>query len=159
MKTIKIISLLTCFVLLFTLAACDSKENEDKVTIDNVLQNAVSVHINGAEVNTVEASYGAFEGKQGDYIEFRFAGPQKIDTVFITEKTATVRQFNIYATIDDKETLIYTGKHILAENIKFEPVNATALKVEIVNTEIGNDNFVIQNISAYDLTEVQFNVD
>ncbi len=158
MKTTKAASLLLCFILLFTLVSCKKEEKEERPFIEDIIQNATAVYINGNQANTLEASYGAFQGKQGDYIEFRFSAPQKIDTVSITEKTATVRQFNIYATIDGKETLIYTGKHILQENIQFEPVNVTTLKVEIVNTQIGNDNFIIQGITAYNLTEVKNNV-
>lgn len=154
MKMTKAPALLLCLVLLFSFSSCKNKNKDEKPFIEDIVQNASAVYINGKQTDTLEASYGAFEGKQGDYIEFRFANPQKINTVLITEKTATVRQFNIFATIDGKETLIYTGKHILQENIQFEAVDATALKIQIVNTQIGNNNFIIQGINAYNLTEV-----
>ncbi len=148
MKTIKLFSLLIAVLMIFS--SC-GKDSENRVV--DVIQKAAIVNINGTEQNTVEAFLGAFEGKQGDYIEFRFAEPQTFNTVFITEKTATVRQFNIYAEIDGKYTLIHTGKHILQDNIVFEEVTASAFKFEVVNTQIGNDHFIIQGISAYNITE------
>ncbi len=148
MKTIKLFSLLIAVLMIFS--SC-GKGSENRVV--DVIQEAAIVNINGTEQSTVEALLGAFEGKQGDYIEFRFAEPQTFNTVFITEKTATVRQFNIYAEIDGKETLIYTGKHIFQENIVLEEVTASAFKFEVVNTQIGNDHFVIQSISAYNITK------
>ena len=96
---------------------------------------------------------GAFQGGQGDYIEFRFKEPQTFNTVFINEKSTSVRQFNIYAEVDGRYKLIYTSKMILNENIAVEKTTATALKIEIVNTEIGNDSFTIQGINAYNIEE------
>ena len=96
---------------------------------------------------------GAFQGKQGDYIEFRFDEEQTFNTIFINEKSASVRQYNIFAEIDGEFKLIYTDKLIINENIAVEETTATALKIEIVNTEIGNDNFIIQGISAYNIEQ------
>ena len=121
--------------------------------ITDVVSTAETVLINGEEVDTVEASMGAFQGKQGDYIEFRFPEKQTFNTVFINEKTTSVRQFNIFAEVDGKFKLIYTSKLIINDNIQVEQTTATALKIQIVNTEIGNDNFIIQGISAYNLEE------
>lgn len=149
MKRIKLFPLLLCFVMLISFSAC--KEEEEAPRITDIIQEANSVYINDKKVETVEASLGAFQGKQGDYIEFRFNSEKEINTFFITEKTTSVRQFNIYAEIDGKLTLIYTGKHIFQENIVVDTVTATAIRVEIVNTEIGNDNFIIQGISAYNI--------
>lgn len=152
MKKIKLTALLLTLTLVATLlCGCSDKTEKNRVT--DIIPEAAVVSINGVENDTVEARMGAFQGKQGDYIEFRFSEPQAFNTVFITEKTATVRQFNIYAEIDSKYTLVYTGKHILQENIKIEAVTATAFKLEIVNTQIGNDNFIIQNVSAYNIFE------
>ena len=152
MKKIKLTALLLTLTLVATfLCGCSDKTEKNRVT--DIIREAAVVSINGVESDTVEAQMGAFQGKQGDYIEFRFSEPQTFNTVFITEKTATVRQFNIYAEIDSKYTLVYTGKHILQENIKIEAVTATAFKLEIVNTQIGNDNFIIQNVSAYNIFE------
>lgn len=152
MKKIKIIALFLSLVLLATLLCGCGKEKSKRIT--DIIQEAEIVSINGIENDTVEARMGAFQGKQGDYIEFRFSEPQTFNTVFITEKTATVRQFNVYAEIDSKYKLVYTGKHILQENITIEEtVTATAFKLEIVNTQIGNDNFIIQNVSAYNIVE------
>jgi len=119
--------------------------------ITDVVNNAEVVLINGKEVDTVEAAMGAFQGKQGDYIEFRFDEEQTFNTVFINEKSTSVRQYNIYAEVDGKFKLIHTSKLIVNENIPVETTTATALKIEIVNTEIGNDNFIIQGISAYNI--------
>lgn len=121
--------------------------------IIDIVSTAETVLINGSEVDTVEASMGAFQGKQGDYIEFRFKEEQTFNTVFINEKTTSVRQFNIYAEVDGRFKLIYTSKLIVNDNIQIEQTTATALKVEIVNTEIGNDNFIIQGISAYNIEQ------
>lgn len=137
-----------CIVLILTLfTSCGGEK------IVDVVNNAETVLINGNEVDTVEASMGAFQGKQGDYIEFRFEDEQTFNTVFINEKSTSVRQYNIYAEVDGKFKLVFTDKLILNENIAVEKTTATALKIEIVNTEIGNDNFVIQGISAYNIEE------
>lgn len=151
MKRIKILAfiLALCFVAVI-FCAC-GKTKGTKIT--DIISEASTVLINGTESSTVEASLGAFEGKQGDYIEFRFDEPQEFNTVFISEKTATIRQYNIYAEIDGKFTLIYTGKHIFQENIKTPQTTTTAFRLEIVNTQIGDDHFIIQGINAYNLTE------
>ncbi|MGN1315935.1 MAG: hypothetical protein ACI4VW_02640 [Acutalibacteraceae bacterium] len=144
----KIIYSAICMVfLLSVLSSCGT----DRIT--DVITTAETVLINGKEVDTVEASMGAFQGKQGDYIEFRFKEPQTFNTVFINEKSTSVRQFNIYAEVDGQFKLIYTSKLILNENINLERTTATALKIEIVNTEIGNDSFTIQGINAYNIAE------
>lgn len=145
-KYLKLISIFICLLLLIT-SLCSCSQKREKIV--DVISTATSVFINGEQNETVEASMGAFKGKQGDSIEFRFEEPQEFNTVFITEKTATVRQFNIFAEIDGEFQLIYTGKLITAENITFETVTATAFKFTVVNTEIGSDEFVIQGISAY----------
>lgn len=121
--------------------------------VEDIITTAESVLINGEDVDTVEASMGAFQGKQGDYIEFRFPEEQTFNTVFINEKSTSVRQFNIFAEVDGKFKLIYTDKLILNKNIAVEETTATAIKIQIVNTEIGNDNFTIQGISAYNIKE------
>ena len=121
--------------------------------IVDIVSNAETVIIKGEVVETVEASMGAFQGKQGDYIEFRFDEEQTFNTIFINEKSASVRQYNIFAEIDGEFKLIYTDKLIINENIAVEETTATALKIEIVNTEIGNDNFIIQGISAYNIEQ------
>lgn len=131
--------------MLLILCSCNTNGITDIITA------ADSILINGEQTHTVEAEMGAFQGKQGDYIEFRFSQPQEFNTVFINEKTASVMQFNIFAEVDGKFELIYTGKQILNENISLETTCATALKVQIVNTKIGNDGFKIQGISAYNL--------
>ena len=41
----------------------------------------------------------------------------------------------------------------MAENVTFDTVTATAFKFTVVNTEIGNDEFIIQGINAYNITE------
>ena len=148
MKKIKVFPLLIAIICVFS--ACDSNKG---TRIVNIIQNAEAVYINNTESDTVEAYMGAFEGSRGDYIEFRFTEPQTFNTVFITEKTATIRQFNIYAQTDGEYKLIHTGKHILQENISVEETSATALKIEIVNTQIGNDRFIIQGVSAYNIPE------
>lgn len=96
---------------------------------------------------------GAFQGKQGDYIEFRFDEEQTFNTVFINEKSTSVRQYNIFAEVDGEFKLIHTDKLIINENIAVEETTATALKIQIVNTEIGNDNFIIQGVSAYNIEQ------
>ncbi len=121
--------------------------------IIDIVNTAETVLINGEKIDTVEASMGAFQGKQGDYIEFRFPKEQTFNTVFINEKSTTVRQYNIYAEVDGKFKLIYTDKLIVNDNIAVEKTTATALKIQIVNTEIGNDNFIIQGISAYNIEQ------
>lgn len=138
---------LTILILLIacTLSACGGNTIEDVVTTAEV------VLINGEQVNTVEAAMGAFQGKQGDYIEFRFDEAKTFNTVFINEKSTSVRQYNIFAEVDGRYKLIYTDKLILNENIAVEEITATALKIQIVNTEIGNDSFIIQGISAYNI--------
>ena len=151
MKKIKFFSLLVAIVLLVTAFSGCGKADENKII--DIIQGAETVIVKGVQTDTIEASMGAFQGKQGDYIEFRFDEPQTFNTVFITEKTATVRQFNIYAEIEGKYTLVHTGKVILQENITIDTVTADALKLEIVNTQIGNDNFIIQSISAYNIVE------
>lgn len=136
-------------MILNVFSGCKGKDDK----IIDVIQEAAIVTINGNKVDTVEASMGAFEGKQGDSIEFRFSELQTFNTIFIIEKTTSIRQFNIYAEIDGKYKLVYTGKNVYAENIIIEPVTASAFKLEVMNTEIGNDNFSIQSISAYNVTE------
>lgn len=137
-----------CIIFVVSLfSAC----GDDRIV--DVISNAETVLVNGEENGTVEASIGAFQGKQGDYIEFRFSEEQTFNTVFINEKSTSVRQYNIFAEVDGMYKLIYTDKLIVAENISVETVTATAIKVEIVNTEIGNDNFIIQGISAYNITQ------
>ena len=137
--------------LIFTLAVCtfSACNNSNKPKITDVISVVNTVKINGKAIDTVEARMGAFQGKQGDYIEFLFDEPVTFDSFFINEKTTAVRQFNIYVSDGDKYKLIHTGKSITIENINFEPVTTTAIKVVIVNTEIGNDSFIIQGISAY----------
>ncbi len=137
-----------CIILIICLfSSCGGNRIEDIIT------SAETVLINGEAVDTVEASMGAFQGKQGDYIEIRFPEEQTFNTVFINEKSTTIRQYNIFAEVDGKFKLIHTDKLILNENIAVEETTATAIKVQIVNTEIGNDNFIIQGISAYNIEE------
>ncbi len=144
----KILFSITSFLLIICLfSSCGGEK------IIDVVSTAEAVLINGEEVDTVEAAMGAFQGKQGDYIEFRFPEEQTFNTVFINEKTTTVRQFNIFAEVDGRFKLIYTSKLIVNDNIKIEQTTATALKIQIVNTEIGNDNFIIQGISAYNIEQ------
>ena len=140
-------SLTSILLIICLLSSCGGDRIVDIVTT------AEAVLINGKEVDTVEASMGAFEGKQGDYIEFRFSEEQTFNTVFINEKSASVRQYNIFAEVDGEFKLIYTDKLIINENIAIEETTATALKIEIVNTEIGNDHFIIQGISAYQIEQ------
>lgn len=140
---------LCCIVSIFLLISVISSCGRDRIV--DIISTAETVLINGEEVDTVEASMGAFQGKQGDYIEFRFSEEQTFNTVFINEKTTSVRQYNIFAEIDGEFRLIYTDKLILNENISVEETTATAIKIQIVNTEIGNDNFIIQGVSAYNI--------
>lgn len=140
-----------CLLCVMSLLVCvfsGCKGNSDN-SVSDIITAATEVYVNGVLTDTVEARMGAFQGKQGDYIEFKFSEPWMFNTVFINEKTATIRQYNIYAEIDGKYTLVHTGKNVLQENIIVDPVMVTGFKLEIVNTEIGNDNFVIQGISAY----------
>lgn len=151
MKRIKQISFLLAVIVLATaLFGCGKKDSKKVV---DIIQEAEAVFVNGVKNDTIEAAMGAFQGQQGDYIEFRFSEPQTFNTIFITEKTATIRQFNIYAETDGKYALVYTGKVILQENISIDTVTADAFKLEIVNTQIGNDNFIIQGVSAYNIIE------
>ena len=140
-------SIVGIILILSLLSSCGGEK------IVDVVNTAETVLITGKEVNTVEAAMGAFQGKQGDYIEFRFSEEQTFNTVFINEKSTTVRQFNIFAEVDGSFKLIHTGKLILNENIPVEETTATAIKIQIVNTDIGNDNFVIQGISAYNIEQ------
>ena len=130
-KHLKLISIFICLLLLIT-SLCSCSQKREKIV--DVISTATSVFINGEQNETVEASMGAFKGKQGDSIEFRFEEPQEFNTVFITEKTATVRQFNIFAEIDGKFQLIYTGKLITAENITDISPN---------NPDIDSDNMLM----------------
>lgn len=133
-------------LLLGTFSGCKGSSDDG---VSDIITAADEVYINGILTDTVEARMGAFQGKQGDYIEFHFNEPWMFNTVFINEQTATIRQYNIYAEIDGKYTLVHTGKNVLQEDITVEPVMVTGFKLEIVNTAIGDDNFVIQGISAY----------
>ena len=149
-KALKLTSVILCFAVL-VLILCGCSQKREKIV--DVITTATSVYVCGEKNETVEASMGAFKGKQGDFIEFRFDEPQTFNTVFITEKTVTVRQYNLYAEIDGEYQQIYTGKLIMAENVTFDTVTATAFKFTVVNTEIGNDEFIIQGINAYNITE------
>ncbi len=111
------------------------------------------VFINGKEADTVEASLGAFEGKQGDYIEFIFKEPTDVNAVYIIEKTANIRQFNIFAKVGGKYRLVYTGKNVLTDNCRFNTVKAEAIKFSVVNTDIQNNNFIIHGISIYNIKD------
>lgn len=149
----KAIKLISPFIILALLLSVFSACGSDKNKITEVISAASSVKINGEAVDNVEARMGAFQGKQGAYIEFFFDEEVTFDTFFINEKTTAVRQFNIYILEGDKYKLIHTGKSITIENIVLEPVTTTAIKVVIVNTEIGND-FIIQGISAYNTENI-----
>ena len=149
-KAFNFIGIFLCLVILIT-SLCGCSQKREKIV--DVITLATSVYVCGEKSETVEAFMGAFKGKQGDSIEFYFDEPQTFNTVFITEKTATVRQFNISAEIDGEFQLIYTGKLLMAENITFDTVTATAIRFTVVNTEIGADEFVIQGINAYNITE------
>ena len=149
-KAFKLTSVVLCLTVL-TLCLCGCSQKREKIV--DVITMATSVYVCGEQVETVEASMGAFKGKQGDFIEFRFDEPQTFNTVFITEKTATVRQYNLFAEIDGEIQEIYTGKLIMAENVTFDTVTATAFKFTVVKTEIGSNEFIIQGISAYNISE------
>lgn len=144
-----LLSIISTLLIIGLFSSCGSDRILDIVTT------AELVLINGEAVDTVEASMGAFQGKQSDYIEFRFPEEQTFNTIFINEKSTSVRQYNIFAEVDGEFKLIYTDKLILNENIAVEQTTATALKIQIVNTDIGNDNFIIQGISAYNIEEIQ----
>lgn len=150
-KAFKSVSFLLLLVIILSLlASCGS----GKGGITEVISLAESVKINGEAVDTVEARMGAFQGKQGDYIEFFFNEEITFDSFFINEKTTSVRQFNIYVLENDKYKLVHTGKSITIENIRFdESISTTAVKLVIVNTEIGEE-FIIQGVSAYDTSNV-----
>ncbi len=150
MKKAKVISLLLAVICIIPMCSC-GKENENRV--EDIITLAERVEINGKKADTVEAQMGAFEGKQGDYIEFFFSEEQTFNAVHITEKTTSIRQFNIYADVDGDYKLIYTGKHVLNEEIAVEETTTTAIKIHILNTEIGNDKFAITGISAYNIQE------
>ncbi len=152
----KILSALLSIAVLITLFSACGNTKKEKIT--DILRDANQVLINGEASNTVEASLGAFEGEQGAFIEFIFPEERTFNTIYIIEKTATVRQFNIYAEIEGKYKLIYTGKNILNENIVVDTVSATALKLEIINTQIGDNHFIIQGVSVYDIKEDISNV-
>ena len=147
----KSICLLCITSLLVGISSGCSANSDDGVS--DIITAATEVYVNGVLTDTVEARMGAFQGKQGDYIEFKFDQPWMFNTVFINEKTATIRQYNIYAEIDGKYTLVHTGKNVFQENIIVDPVMVTGFKLEIVNTAIGDDNFVIQGISAYYISQ------
>ena len=138
-------------IICFVFSSCKESDNENAIV--DVITLASEVGINGKKTNTVEASMGAFKGSQGDYIEFFFNEPVTFDSFFINEKTTSIRQYNIYAMVGGKYELIHTGKHVTIENIALETVTATAIKFVVVNTEIGNDEFIIQGISAYNTNQ------
>lgn len=152
MKATRIISLLLALVCILSLCGCGE---DDTNRVEDIITIADSVSINGETVDTVEARMGAFEGSQGDYIEFKFSEAQTFNTVFVNEKTTSIRQFNIYAEVDGQYKLIYTGKNVFNNEIPVEETTATAIKFEVVNTEIGNDAFTIIGISAYNIQEAQ----
>ena len=147
------IRILSFIIALVTITVCFTGCAGNKEDVSEVISSAQKVLINGTEVYTVEARMGAFQGKQGDYIEFIFSEPQKINTVHIIEKTTSVRQFNIYADEDGKYKLLHTGKTIFNDTIPVEETETSAIKIVILNTEIGNDNFIIQGITAYNITD------
>ncbi len=147
MKNIKIyVSLLLCFIMILSVFSACSTGDTETVSSEKVL-------INGKETNTVEASLGAFEGKQGDYIEFIFTEPTDVNAVYIIEKTANIRQFNIFAKIGGKYRLVYTGKNVLTDNCRFNTVKAEAIKFSVVNTDIQKTRFIIQGISIYNIKD------
>ena len=150
MKATRIISLLLALVCILSLCGCGE---DDTNRVEDIITIADSVSINGETVDTVEARMGAFEGSQGDYIEFKFSEAQTFNTVFVNEKTTSIRQFNIYAEVDGQYKLIYTGKNVFNNEIAVEETTATAIKFEVVNTEIGNDAFTVIGISAYNIQE------
>lgn len=142
-----VFSIISIILIVCLFASCGGNR------IVDIVSTAQTVLINGEVADTVEASMGAFQGKQSDYIEFRFPEEQTFNTIFINEKTASIRQFNIFAEVDGEFRLIYTDKLIINENIAVEETTATAIRIEIVNTEIGNDNFIIQGVSAYNIEQ------
>lgn len=150
MKATRITSLVLALICIISLCSCSEEDTE---RVEDIITIADTVSINGEAVDTVEARMGAFEGSQGDYIEFKFTEAQTFNTVFINEKTTSIRQFNIYAEVDGQYMLIYTGKNVLNIEIPVEETTATAIKFEVVNTEIGNDAFTIIGISAYNIQE------
>lgn len=150
MKVTRITSLVLALICIISLCSCSEEDTE---RVEDIITFADTVSINGEAVDTVEARMGAFEGSQGDYIEFKFSEAQTFNTVFINEKTTSIRQFNIYAEVDGQYMLIYTGKNVLNIEIPVEETTATAIKFEVVNTEIGNDAFTIIGISAYNIQE------
>lgn len=150
MKVTRITSLLLALICILSLCSCGEDDTE---RVEDIITIADTVSINGEAVDTVEARMGAFEGSQGDYIEFKFTEAQTFNTVFINEKTTSIRQFNIYAEVDGQYMLIYTGKNVLNVEIPVEETTATAIKFEVVNTEIGNDVFTVIGISAYNIQE------
>ncbi|MBS7359916.1 MAG: hypothetical protein KIG53_04840 [Oscillospiraceae bacterium] len=141
-----------CCILCLILMVCAFSSCRYNGGITDVTTAEKTVYINGEEVNTVEAGLGAFKGKMGDYIEFKFNEPQTFNTVFITEKTTTIRQFNIFI-LDETGNykLVYTGKNVFNEDITIDTVTTTAVKVTIVNTQIDKDEFIIQGINMYNL--------
>lgn len=126
-----------------SLCACTGGNVEDLVS------SSTNVLINKKAVDTVEARMGAFSGKQGDTIEFRFAKASKLNTVYIVEKTAVITRYLLYAEVNGKFKLVYDGKQVFAQNITFDTVTATALKLEIMNTQPGAGDFTITGINAY----------
>lgn len=150
MKKTKAISLILAIITLISICGC-GKADENR--IEDIITLADEVKISGKTVDTVEAKMGAFQGKQGDYIEFIFSEEQTFNTIHITEKTTSIRQFNIYADVNGDYKLLYTGKHVLNEEIAVEETTTTAIKIHILNTEIGNDSFAITGINAYNLQE------
>ncbi len=147
----KTLSVLLIIALCAGLFGSCSNNTENKII--DVVSTAKEVRINGEISSTVEAQMGAFTGVQGDYIEFFFTESREINTVYIIEKTATVRQFNIFAEIDGSYILIHTGKVITGEEITFDTVSATALKIQIFATQKDKNEFIIQGISAYNIVE------
>ncbi|MGN0526545.1 MAG: hypothetical protein ACI4IF_03845 [Acutalibacteraceae bacterium] len=143
-----------CLVLCLILTVCTFSSCRYNGGVTDVTTAEKTVYINGEEVDTVEANLGAFQGKMGDYIEFKFNEPQTFNTVFITEKTTTIRQFNIFV-LDETGNykLVYTGKNVFNENITIDTVTTTAVKVTIVNTQIDKDEFIVQGINIYNLEQ------
>lgn len=143
-----------CLVLCLILTICTLSSCRYNGGVTDVTTAEKTVYINGEEVDTVEASLGAFQGKMGDYIEFKFNEPQTFNTVFITEKTTTIRQFNIFI-LDETGNykLVYTGKNVFNEDITIDTVTTTAVKVTIVNTQIDKDEFIVQGINIYNLEQ------
>ncbi len=140
----KSVALILAVSVIFLFSSCGSKSS-----VTDVVSNASSVNINGTDVTTVEARLGAFSGKSGDYIEFKFDEPQKINSIFINEKTAAVSQFNIYGNVDGELKMLYAGTKILTTDYLFDEVSVSTLRIEVASTSDGNDEFIIQGISAY----------